>query len=58
MPPEALFVPDPREVPFLHDQLKKMLGLAESASRNVTVEEYDDFWLYGDSVPVQADASR
>lgn len=43
MPPEALFVRDPREVPFLHDQLKKMLGLADSASRNVVIEEYDDF---------------
>lgn len=42
MPPKALFVRDPREVPFLHDQLKKMLELADSASRNVTVEEHDD----------------
>jgi hypothetical protein len=42
MSPEALFTRDPREVPFLHDQLKKILGLTDSASRNVTAED-DDF---------------
>jgi hypothetical protein len=43
MCPETLFVRDPREVPFLHDQLKQMLRLADRSSQSVTVEDNDDF---------------
>jgi hypothetical protein len=43
MPSEDLFVRDPREVPFLHDQVKRALALAEQVSQNLTIEENDDF---------------
>jgi Family of unknown function (DUF5677) len=43
MSPKTLFTRDPREVPFLRGQLKEILELADSASRNVTTEEDDDF---------------
>lgn len=43
MPTETLFVRDPREVPFLHGQVKKVLALAEEASRNISIQENDDF---------------
>ena len=43
MSSQTLFTRDPREIPFLHDQLKKILGLADSASRNVTTDDDDDF---------------
>lgn len=43
MPSEKLFVRDPREVPFLHDQVKKVLVLADQASRSIKVREDDDF---------------
>jgi hypothetical protein len=43
MPSEALFVRDPREVPFLFDQVKKVLALADGASRRVAIRENDDF---------------
>ena len=40
---EALFVRDPREIPFLHSQLKQILSLADKVSRSVTTQEDDDF---------------
>jgi hypothetical protein len=43
MPTGTLFIRDPREVPFLHDQVKKVLALAEEASRSISIEENDDF---------------
>jgi len=43
MPTEALFIRDPREVPFLNGQVKKVLALAEEASRNISIQENDDF---------------
>jgi hypothetical protein len=43
MPAETLFTRDPREVPFLHDQVKKALALAGEASRSISIEENDDF---------------
>src|ERR1700691_6487957 len=43
MPSESLFVRDPREVPFLHGQVKKVLALAEEASRSISIAENDDF---------------
>jgi len=43
MPPQALFIRDPREVPFLHDQVKKALALADDVSRRITINESDDF---------------
>jgi hypothetical protein len=43
MPTETLFVRDPREVPFLHDQVKKALALAGEASQSISIEENDDF---------------
>jgi hypothetical protein len=43
MPSEKLFIRDPREVPFLHDQVKKVLVLADQKSRSVSIREDDDF---------------
>lgn len=43
MPTGTLFIRDPREVPFLHDQVKKVLALADEASRSISIEENDDF---------------
>ena len=43
MPPERLFVLDPREAPFLHDQVKKILALADNSSRSISIREDDDF---------------
>jgi Family of unknown function (DUF5677) len=43
MPTETLFIRDPREVPFLHGQVKKVLALADEASRSISIEESDDF---------------
>lgn len=43
MVPEKLFVRDPREVPFLHEQVKKVLVLADQASRSIPIREDDDF---------------
>jgi Family of unknown function (DUF5677) len=43
MPSEKLFVRDPREVPFLHDQVKKVLALADQKSRSISIREDDDF---------------
>jgi hypothetical protein len=43
MPTETFFVRDPREVPFLRGQVKKVLALAEEASRSISIEENDDF---------------
>jgi hypothetical protein len=40
---ETLFIRDPREIPFLNDQVKKALALADKSSRNVTTEESDNF---------------
>ena len=42
MPSATLFHRDPREVPFLHEQVKKVLALADMASRNVRIREDDD----------------
>jgi hypothetical protein len=39
----TLFVRDPRKVPFLYDQVRKVFALADNASRNVTIREDDDF---------------
>jgi hypothetical protein len=38
-----LFVRDPREVPFLNDQVKKVLALADESTNGVRVKEDDDF---------------
>jgi hypothetical protein len=38
-----LFVRDPREIPFLHNQVEKILVLAENSSRNIAIREDDDF---------------
>lgn len=43
MVPEKLFVRDPREVPFLHEQVRKVLVLADQASRSIPIREDDDF---------------
>lgn len=43
MPSEKLFVRDPREVPFLHDQVEKVLVLADQKSRSISIREDDDF---------------
>jgi hypothetical protein len=43
MPPKTLFSRDPREAPFLHNQVKCVFALADDASRSVTIEENDDF---------------
>jgi len=40
---EKLFVRDPREVPFLHGQVKNALALADQASRSIQIREDDDF---------------
>jgi hypothetical protein len=39
---EGLFIRDPREVPFLQEQVKKTLALADTASRNVKIGGDDD----------------
>ena len=38
-----LFLRDEREVPFLRDELQKVLVLADGSSRNIRVREDDDF---------------
>jgi hypothetical protein len=43
MSEEKLFVRDPREVPFLHDQVKKIIVFADNSSRNIPIREDDDF---------------
>ncbi len=42
MAKDGLFVRDPREVPFLQEQVKKALALADTKSRNVKIGEDDD----------------
>jgi len=43
MVPESLFIRDPREVPFLNDQVKKVLALANQTLPRITSHETDDF---------------
>jgi hypothetical protein len=43
MPSEGFFVRDPREVPFLNDEVKKLLILAQECARHIQVKEDDDF---------------
>jgi hypothetical protein len=43
MPSEKLFVLDPREVPFLNDQVQKVLALADKSARGIRLKEEDDF---------------
>jgi hypothetical protein len=43
MPPEKLFVRDPREVPFLSDQVQRVLALADKSARGIPLKEQDDF---------------
>jgi hypothetical protein len=43
MPSEKLFVRDPREVPFLNDQVRKVLALADKSARGIPLAEEDDF---------------
>ena len=43
MPSEKPFALDPREVPFLHDQVMTVLALADQASRGIRIREDDDF---------------
>jgi len=43
MPSEKMFIRDPREIPFLHDRVKRILALADNSSRRVSVREDDDF---------------
>jgi hypothetical protein len=43
MPSEELFVRDPREVPFLNDQVQKVLALADKSARGIPLKEEDDF---------------
>jgi hypothetical protein len=43
MSQEKLFVRDPREVPFLQDQVNDVLALADCSSRNITIRDDDDF---------------
>jgi hypothetical protein len=43
MPPEKLFVRDPREVQFLKDQVRKVLALADKSANDIPVREDDDF---------------
>jgi hypothetical protein len=38
----TLFHRDPREVPFIHDQVRKLITLADATSRNVKIREDDD----------------
>lgn len=45
MPPEKLFARDPREVPFLSDQVQKVLALADKSARGIPLKEEDDFGL-------------
>lgn len=42
-PEKLLFIRDPREVPFLHEEVQKVLAFADKSSRNVTIREDDDF---------------
>ncbi|MGD0566777.1 MAG: DUF5677 domain-containing protein [Candidatus Sulfotelmatobacter sp.] len=37
------FIRDPREVPFLKNQVKKILEFAIDSSRSITIQENDDF---------------
>lgn len=39
----TMFHRDPREVPFIHGLVKKLLVLAETTSHNVPIREDDDF---------------
>jgi len=43
VPEEKLFVRDPREIPFLNDQVKNILALADNSSRSIHIREDDDF---------------
>jgi hypothetical protein len=43
MLPEKLFVRDPREAPFLNDQVQRVLALADKSARGVPLKEEDDF---------------
>ena len=43
MSEEKLFVRDPREVPFLHGQVQKMLAFADNSSRGISIREDADF---------------
>jgi hypothetical protein len=43
MPSEKLFVRDPREVPFLKDQVQKVHALADKSARGIPLNEEDDF---------------
>jgi len=43
MAKETWFIRDPREIPFLIEQVKKVLALADSVSRSITIQENDDF---------------
>jgi Family of unknown function (DUF5677) len=43
MSTQALFTRDPREGPFLLNQVNKALVLADDASRSLTIQESDDF---------------
>jgi hypothetical protein len=43
MPSGALFIRDPREVPFLRDQVERVLALADRSSRGISIREDDDF---------------
>lgn len=42
MPTEKLFVRDPRKVPYLQQQVEKVLALADAASRNLKIRQDDD----------------
>jgi hypothetical protein len=43
MSSQELFVRDPREVPFLNEQVQKILALAQNSSHCIPVSEEDDF---------------
>ena len=43
MPPDKLFVRDPREIRFLNDQVQKVLALAYKSANGIPVREDDDF---------------
>jgi hypothetical protein len=55
MSPETLFIRDPREVPFLRDQVKKVLVPVDKASRSITIQENDDFGFM--TIQFQADTA-
>ncbi|MGA3264825.1 MAG: DUF5677 domain-containing protein [Terracidiphilus sp.] len=43
MASEKSFIRDPREIPFVHEQVVRALALADKSSRSISIREDDDF---------------